>query len=188
MCTRISYRAAQRIDCTSIKSKASAVIYDMPSTHVSAGRLRAAARHAARYLHAESIAAVVSRNAVPMDVGRIALNVGSTSQVSIGIGCLQNSPIYRAAVAVEWLSSTLRAFCRSVLLRERLKVESVQRFCGVACFAAISILLGQCFDFTSIKILQSSCRLLVTCTRSFGQSRHLSCCLALLLLVLLAAQ
>ncbi len=60
---------------------------------MSAGRLRAAARHAARYLHAETNAAVVSRNAVPMDVGRIASDVGSTSQVSIGIHCLPNAPI-----------------------------------------------------------------------------------------------
>lgn len=52
----------------------------MPSTHMSAGRLRAAARHAARYIQAESNAAVNSRNAVPMDVGRIASSVSSTSQ------------------------------------------------------------------------------------------------------------
>ena len=75
---------------------------------MSAGRLRAAARHAARYLHAESNVAAVSRSAVPMDFGRIASDVGSTSQVSIGIDCLQNAPIFWAAV--EWLFSTLRAF------------------------------------------------------------------------------
>ena len=84
ICIRSSYRAPQYIDCTSTKTKASTVIHEMPSTHMSAGRLRAAARHAARYLQAEPNAAVNSRNAVPMDVGRIASSVSSTSQVSIG--------------------------------------------------------------------------------------------------------
>ena len=75
-----------------------------------------------------------------MDVGRIASDVGSTSQVSIGIDCLQNAPIHWASI--EWLSSTLRAFCPFVLLRERLTVESIQRLCGVACFAASPLRLA----------------------------------------------
>ncbi len=101
----------QRIDCTLIELKASAVIHDMPSTHMSAGRLRAAARHAARYLHAESNAAAVSRSAVPMDVGRVASDVGSTSQVSIGTSGLQNAPIYWAAVGWLWYIPCILSFC-----------------------------------------------------------------------------